>query len=80
MKARYHIPSSANWEDVPLPDQKAILERAIIVAIKRAVRSRAQKDSEIAPAEVASTATRQIVTNNSGRSDDSSEPAASYRK
>jgi len=80
MKVRYHIPNCANWEDVPLPDEKARLERAIIIAIERAVRSQAQKDSEIAAAEIPSTATREIATNKGGRPDDSRGPAATERK
>lgn len=74
MKIRYHIPNSANWEDGPSADEKARLERAIIIAIERAVRSRAQKGSEIAAAEIPSTATREIAKNNRGRPDDSSGP------
>ena len=80
MKVCYHIPNCANWEDVPFADEKARLERAIIVAIERAVRSQAQKDSEIAAAEIPSTATGEIDTNNSGRPDDSRGPGATYWK
>jgi len=47
MKARYHIPIRAAWRVEAPSNEKASLERAIIIAIERAVRSRAERDSEI---------------------------------
>src|SRR5215813_2331349 len=50
MKIRYHIPAHATWSfDLP-SEERVRLERAITMAIERAVTSRAQQGAEIAVA------------------------------
>jgi hypothetical protein len=47
MKVRYHIPDHVTWHGEPPSEERTRLERAIISAIERAVKSRAEQDSEI---------------------------------
>jgi hypothetical protein len=52
MKARYHIPVHTTWQ-VELPsEERRRLERAIVIAIERAVKSKAQQGSEIVATEI----------------------------
>ena len=52
MKARYHIPVHATWK-VELPsEERTRIERVIRIAIERAVKSRAEQDSEIMATEI----------------------------
>jgi hypothetical protein len=52
MKVCYHIPMRAVWSVEPPSEERARLERAIIIAIERAVKSRAEQDSEIMATEI----------------------------
>jgi hypothetical protein len=47
MKIRYHIPVHAAWHVEPPSEERMRLERAIMIAIERAVKSKAEQDSEI---------------------------------
>jgi hypothetical protein len=47
MKIRYHIPVRAAWHVELPPEERTRLERAIMIAIERAVKSKAEQDSEI---------------------------------
>lgn len=51
MKARYNIPVRANWQGELSSDEKTRIERAIFLAIERAVKSTAEVGSEIVVAE-----------------------------
>lgn len=52
MRVRYNTPVRATWQGEPPSDEKTRLERAIIIAIERAVKSAAEQGSEIVAAEV----------------------------
>lgn len=52
MKVRYHLPVRAAWHVEPPSEEKTRLERAIMIAIERAVKSTAQEDSEIVATEI----------------------------
>src|SRR6266436_4397375 len=52
MKARYNIPVRASWQGELPSDEKTRIERAIFLAIERAVKSAAEQGSEIAAAEI----------------------------
>ena len=52
MKAYYNIPGRASWQGELSSDEKRRLERAIFLAIERAVKSAAERGSEIVPAEI----------------------------
>jgi hypothetical protein len=52
LKARYTIPVRATWRGEVASDEKTRLERAIFLAIEGAVKSQAQRGSEILAAEI----------------------------
>jgi hypothetical protein len=52
MKICYHIPIRVAWHGEPPSKERTRLERAIIIAIERAVKSKAQQDSEIVATEI----------------------------
>jgi hypothetical protein len=52
VKRLYHIPVRAAWQVEPPSEERSRLERAIFLAIERAVRSKAEQGSEIVPAEI----------------------------
>ncbi len=52
MKTRYNIPIRVSWQGELRSDEKTRVERAIFLAIERAVKSMAEQGSEIAAAEI----------------------------
>jgi hypothetical protein len=51
MKVCYHIPVNARWQVEPSSEERVRLERAITLAIERAVKSKAQQGAEIVSTE-----------------------------
>jgi hypothetical protein len=52
MKARYHIPVRAAWQVKPSSEERTRIERVIMIAIERAVKSKAQQAAEIVATEI----------------------------
>lgn len=52
MKVRYHIPVRAVWHTDPPSEERTRIERAIMIAIERAVKSKSQQGSEIVITEI----------------------------
>lgn len=81
MKICYHIPVQAVWHVEPSSEEKMRLERAIMIAIERAVKSKAQQCAEIVVTEIQGPAgTSELFESSRFRSDDGTYATPSYQK
>src|SRR5262245_47502702 len=81
MKARYHIPVRATWQVEPPSEERTRIERAIMIAIERAVKSKAQQGSEIVASEIQGPGgTSELFESSRYRSDAGTYAIPSYQK
>jgi tetratricopeptide (TPR) repeat protein len=81
MKVRYHIPLRATWQVEPPSEERMRLERAIMIAIERVVKSKAQQGAEIVASEIqGSENTSELFEHSRYRSDAGTYAIPSYQK